>query len=507
MDWKFDVLPDDEHNRKLLENVHPLDWTNPEPAKMYNLVVIGAGSAGLISAIATAGLGGKVALIERHLMGGDCLNVGCVPSKSMIRPARLAAEMKNAATFGLTPSAVHKEDFARVMDRMRRLRASFSPGDSAERYTKEGVDVFLGEGKFTGSDTVAVEGNTLHFKKAVIATGASAVHPDVQGLEETGFRTNETIFNLTERPDHLIVIGGGPIGSELAQAFRRLGSEVTIILRSEFLSKEDPEAAALISDIFEKEGINVLRHATVQRVEKTESGLKRIVALVDEQERIIEGDEILVGAGRAPNVEDLGLETAGVEYDAKNGVVVNDRLQSSNKKIYAAGDCCMQWKFTHAADAAAQIVVQNALFGGKKKLSELNVPWCTYTDPEIAHVGLYERAAAEQGIKTETFRFDLSNNGRAEMDGADDGFVKILVPKGKDKILGATIVASHAGDLISEVSVAMAAGMGLGGIAGVIHPYPTQAEAIKGAAMNWRKTRLTPTVAKLLKGWLKFQRR
>jgi len=506
-DWKFDVLPADEHNCKLLDNVHPVDWVNPEPEEMYNLVVIGAGSAGLISAIATAGLGGKVALIERHLMGGDCLNVGCVPSKSIIRPARLAAEMKNAAAFGLTPSRVQKEDFPKVMERMRRLRAQFSPGDSADRYAGLGVDVFSGEGVFVAPNAVKVNGKILRFKKAVVATGASALHPDFQGLEKTGFRTNETIFNLTKRPDHLIVIGGGPIGCELAQAFRRLGSEVTIIARSEFLSKEDPEASALLGNIFEKEGLEVLRHAAVQHVEKTDNGLKRIVVQIDGQERVIEGDEILVGAGRAPNVEGLGLEEAGVEYDAKRGVHVNDRLQTSNKNIYAAGDCCMKWKFTHAADAAAQIVVQNALFGGKKKLSDLNMPWCTYTDPEIAHTGLYASEAAEKGIETETFRFDLNENGRAEMDGADDGFVKILVPKGKDKILGATIVASHAGDLISEVSVAMAAGMGLGGIAGVIHPYPTQAEAIKGAAMNWRKTRLTPAVAKLLKGWLKFQRR
>ncbi len=507
MDWKFDVLPDDEHNRKLLDNVHPSDWVNPEPEPVYNLVVIGAGTAGLISAIATAVLGGKVALIERHLMGGDCLNVGCVPSKSIIRPARLAAEMKNAAAFGLTASEVRQEDFPHVMERMRRLRARFSPDDSAIRYTEQGVDVFFGEGKFIAPNAVEVDGKVLLFKKAVVASGASALHPGFQGLGETGFRTNETIFNLTERPDHLIVIGGGPIGCELAQAFRRLGSEVTIILRSTFLSKEDPEAAELLGKVFGEEGIDVLRHAFVQRVEKIEAGRKRVVVKIGGEERVVEGDEILVGAGRAPNVAGLGLEEADVAYDSKRGVLVNDRLQSSNKNIYAAGDCCMAHKFTHAADAAAQIVVQNALFGGRKKLSELNIPWCTCTDPEIAHVGLYEKEATEKGIETETFRYELNRNGRAEMDGADDGFVKIMVPKGKDEILGATIVASRAGDLISEVSVAMAAGMGLGGLAGVIHPYPTQAEAIQGTAMNWRKTRLTPFVAKLLKGWLKLQQR
>jgi pyruvate/2-oxoglutarate dehydrogenase complex dihydrolipoamide dehydrogenase (E3) component len=507
MNWNFDVLPDDEHNQKLLMNVHPADWKNPEPQPVYNLVVIGAGSAGLIAAIATAGLGGKVALIERHLMGGDCLNVGCVPSKCIIRPARLAAEMKNAAAFGLTPSEIRKDDFPKVMERMRRLRAQFSSDDSARRYREAGVDVFIGEGKFIAPNALEVNGKTLLFKKAVIASGARALHPDFQGLEETGFHTNETIFNLTERPEHLIVIGGGPLGCELAQAFRRLGSEVTIILRSTFLSKEDPEAAELLGKVFQNEDIEVLRHANVQRVEKTAGGRKRVIIQIGGKEKIVEGDEILVGTGRAPNVEDLNLEATGVEYDIHHGVKVNDFLRTTNKRIYAAGDCCMSWKFTHAADAAAQIVVQNALFGGRKKLSGLTMPWCTYTDPEIAHTGLYEDEAAEQGIENETFRFDLSRNGRAEMDGEENGFVKILVKKGTDKIIGATIVAAHAGDLISEISVAMAAGMGLGGIAGVIHPYPTQAEAIKGAAMNWRKTRLTPFVAQLLKSWLRWSLR
>lgn len=505
--WKFEVLPVDEHNRRLLDNVHPDDWKNPEPAGKYNLVVIGAGSAGLIAAIGTAGLGGKVALIERHLMGGDCLNVGCVPSKSMIRPARLASEMRRASDFGLTPADIQKSDFPRVMERMRSLRARFSAHDSPRRYTDAGVDVFIGEARFTGPGAVEVGGTRLEFRKAVIASGASPVHPDFEGLAETGFRTNETIFNLEELPDQLAVIGGGPIGCELAQAFRRLGAKVTIILRSTFMSKEDPEAAERLEQVFAEEGIEVLSHATIKRVKETSDGRKRVVVVANGMGSVIDADEILVGAGRAPNVEGLGLELAGVEFDAKSGIHVNDNLRTTNPNIYAAGDCCMQHKFTHAADAAAQIVIQNALFGGRKKASKLIIPWCTYTDPEIAHVGMYEHDAKEQGIETDLFRAELSNNGRAEMDGEDNGFVKILVKKGTDKILGATIVASHAGDLISEITVAMSAGMGLGGIAGVIHPYPTQAEAIKGAASEWRKTRLTPMVARLMEKWMAWQRR
>jgi pyruvate/2-oxoglutarate dehydrogenase complex dihydrolipoamide dehydrogenase (E3) component len=506
MNWKFDVLPDDEHNQQLLDNVHPADWVNPEPDGTYNLVAIGAGVAGLISSIGTAGLGGKVALIERHLMGGDCLNVGCVPSKSIIRPARLASEMCHAAEFGLTPSEVSATDFPNVMKRLRCIRAGISENDSAKRYTEKGVDVYIGEAKFTGRNTVEVGGKTLTFKKAVITTGARAVEPDVPGLAEAGFLTNENIFNLTELPKHLIAIGGGPIACELAQAFRRLGSKVTIIQRSHFLEKEDPEARDLIAKTFEREGMEVLLHTVVKEV-RMKDGVKQVVVEQDGKEQIIEGDQILVGIGRAPNVEGLGLDVAGVEYDARKGITVNDNLRTTNPNIFAAGDCCMQWKFTHAADAAAQIVIQNALFGGKKKLSNLNMPWCTYTDPEVAHVGMVEADAKKKGIEIDSYTFDLDDNDRAIADGETEGFVKVVVKKGTDQIVGATIVATHAGEMINEISVAMAAKMGLGKLGGVIHPYPTQSEAIKRVAGLYNQTRLTPTVAKLLKGWLKIQRR
>ncbi|MEA2067924.1 MAG: mercuric reductase, partial [Verrucomicrobiota bacterium] len=479
--WKFDVLPNDEHNRRLLENVHPDPWENPEPDGKYNLVAIGAGTAGLISAIGTAGLGGKVALIERHLMGGDCLNVGCVPSKALIRPSRLAAEMRNAAEFGLSPSEVRKEDFPKVMERLRRVRADISTNDSAQRYTDKGVDVFIGEAKFTGPNTVEVGGQEIRFKKAVITTGARSLHPDLQGLEEAGFMTNETIFSLTQRPGHLIVIGGGPIGCELAQAFRRLGSRATIIERAHFLPREDPEASALLADSFKRDGIEVLLETNVRSV-SSDGGKKQVRVEQDGVESVVEGDEILIGMGRVPNVGNLGLETAGVEFDARKGVQVDDNLRTTNPNIFAAGDCCMQYKFTHAADAAAQIVIQNALFGGKKKLGALNMSWCTYTDPEIAHVGMYEHEAKEQGVETDSYKFEMAGNDRAIAEGETEGFVKVTVKKGTGKILGATIVAAHAGEMINEISVAMAAGMGLGKIGGVIHPYPTQSEAIKRVA-------------------------
>jgi pyruvate/2-oxoglutarate dehydrogenase complex dihydrolipoamide dehydrogenase (E3) component len=496
----------DEHNRRLVDNVHPSDWQNPTPDGKYNLVAIGAGTAGLISAIGTAGLGGKVALIERHLMGGDCLNVGCVPSKALIAPSHLAARMRNAAELGLTPSEVPATNFPKVMERLRKIRADISDNDSATRYTEKGVDVFIGEAKFTGRNTVEVGGQTIRFKKAVITTGARAFHPDIPGLEAAGFLTNETIFNLTERPEHLIVIGGGPIGCELAQAFRRLGSRVTIIERARFLPREDPEASAMLAASFERDGIEVMLDSLVEKV-SFEGAVKKIHIAQNGVAMTVEGDQIMVGVGRAPNVDNLGLEEAGVEYDARKGIAVNDHLRTSNPYIYAAGDCCMMYKFTHAADAAAQIVIQNALFGGRKKLSALNMPWCTYTDPEIAHVGIYEHDAKDRGMETDSYKFSMNENDRALAEGEAEGFVKVLVKRGTDRILGATIVASHAGEMINELSVAMAAGMGLGKIGGVIHPYPTQSEAIKRCAGLYNQTRLTPNVARLMKQWLKFQRR
>jgi len=506
MTYENKLQPDDVHNQKLLSNVHPDHWVNPTLEPVYNMVVVGAGTAGLISAIATASLGGKVALVERNLMGGDCLNVGCVPSKSLIRPARLAAEMRDATAFGLTPVRTSKEDFPQVMERLRRIRAEISTNDSVQRYAEMGVDVFLGDGVFKSPNTLKVGGKILRFRKAVVATGARALLPEIPGLKDVGFLTNETVFNLTALPDHLLVIGGGPIGCELAQAFRRLGAEVTLIQKNRFLPHEDTDASSILADVFRKEGIRVLLHANTRSVERTKSGKKKVVVEHEGEKQTVEADEIMIGAGRVPNVEGMGLEVAGVKFDVRRGVVVNDHLRTTHKNIYAAGDCCMAWKFTHAADAAAQIVVQNALFKGRKKLSSLVMPWCTYTDPEIAHVGLYEKDARSKGLEVDFFKFDMSENDRALADGEEMGFVKVMARKGTDKILGATVVSAHAGEMISEITTAMTTGTGLGRLANVIHPYPTQADAIKRVAGLYNKTRLTPMVAKILKGWLKLQR-
>ena len=504
------ILPRDEFDEALIRNVRPEDWKNPEPKGKYDLVAIGAGTAGLISAAGAAGLGARVALIERAELGGDCLNVGCVPSKALLRSAHVAAEVRDAARFGVRVTGEVDVDFAAVMRRMREVRAGISPLASVERFSGElGVDVYLGEARFASPKTIEVGGASLHFKRAVIATGARPLVPPVPGLAEAGFLTNETIFNLSELPRRLLVLGGGPIGCELSQAFRRFGTDVTLIEMSpHLLNGEDLDATQILSKAFEREGIDVRVETTAANV--SAQGGERLAKLVtlesNGQRETIAVDEILVSAGRAPNVEGLGLESAGVGYDLRSGIVVDDHLRTTNRRIFAAGDVCVSTPFTHVAEFTARTVIQNALLLPTKKLSSLTIPWCTYTSPEIAHVGLYPRDAEAQGIEIDTWVQPLADVDRAITDGDADGFVKIHTKRGSDKIVGATIVARHAGDLISEISVAMAGRVGLGRLSSVIHPYPTQADAIRQVANAYNRTRLTPTVKRLFEGLMRLKR-
>ena len=500
------VLPNDEHNQKLVENVHPSNWVNPEPSGRYNIVVIGAGTAGLVTAVIAAGVGAKVALIERHLMGGDCLNVGCVPSKGLIRAANAWAELRDASKFGLQIPPGVKYDFGAAMARMRKLRARISHTDSAHRYKSLGVDVYIGQARFSGQDTVSVEGpagnRTLSFVTAAICTGARASAPATPGLEEAGYLTNETVFSLTELPTRIGVIGAGPIGCELAQAFARLGSQVYLIEAMHgVMPNEDRDAADIVHQSMARDGVMVLCCGKDLSVTKTPGG-KKLAVNSHGQQYDVTVDEILVGVGRTPNVDGLGLESIGVDYD-KTGVKVNDRLQTTNPRIYAAGDICSRYKFTHAADAMAQIVIQNALFPhpfgvGYAGMDSLIMPWCTFTEPEIAHVGLYEADAKKKGLEIETYTYKLGEVDRAILDGEQEGFARIHIQKGTDKILGATIVAAHAGDLISEFSVAMKAGAGAKTIAATIHPYPTRAEVNKKVVNLWRKAHFTARTKMLL---------
>lgn len=500
-----DILLDDPHDWRLREAVAPSGWTAPTPRGRYNLVVVGGGTAGLVAAAGAAGLGARVALIERRLLGGDCLNHGCVPSKAIIRAARAAADRRRGSEFGLPPDdgAV---DFPAVMERMRRLRADIAPHDSAARFRSLGIDVFLGDASFVGPDAVSVDGVELRFARACIATGARPVVPPIPGLVETGFRTNETIFTLTELPRRLAVIGSGPIGCELAQAFARFGAAVTIIdVAPTILPREDPDAARFVFDAMTRDGVSFRLGTTVRAAERSPSGRTLLLAGPAGDERL-EVDEILVAVGRAPNVEGMGLERAGVAFDARSGVEVDDFLRTTNRRIYAAGDVCSPRKFTHAADAQARIVIRNALFFGRAKASRLVMPWCTYTDPEIAHVGLYGHEAKAQGIETTTIAVPLAATDRATLDG-DEGLLALLLRSGTDRILGATLVGPHAGETISELTLAIAKGIGLGALADVIHPYPTQAEVIKRAADAYNRTRLSPRIASLLRTILAWRRR
>jgi pyruvate/2-oxoglutarate dehydrogenase complex dihydrolipoamide dehydrogenase (E3) component len=496
------TVPQDAYERERLENVHPPGWRNPQPADRYNLVVVGAGTAGLVAAHAAAALGAKVALIERNLLGGDCLNIGCVPSKAIIRTSRLYAEMRNAERYGAQIPADIRVDFPAVMQRMRGIRARISRADSVRRLSAAGVDVFFGEARFIGTDALTLDGAKLRFRKAMIATGARPDTPSIPGLVAAGYLTNENVFDLTELPGRLLVIGGGPLGCELAQAFCRFGSQTIIVQgRPMFLPSEERDAAQILSDAFARDGIEVRLNTTAVNV-RMEDGQKLVDLVSDDYKSTVAVDAILTGTGRVPNVEGMDLEAAGVDYDNAVGIRIDDFLQTSNPRIYAAGDACLEHKFTHTADASARIVVQNALFLGRERLSALTIPWCTYTDPEIAHVGLYVRQARAQDIPVKTFTIPTHDVDRAIADGEEAGFVKIHVKERTDRILGATIVARHAGEMINEITLAMVAGIGLRTLARVIHAYPTQAEAIKKAADAYRRTRLTPTIQSLLRRWL-----
>ncbi len=500
------MMPDDAYNRALVNNVHPPDWVNPTPKPRYNLVVIGAGTAGLVTAAGAAGLGAHVALIEKHFMGGDCLNVGCVPSKGMIRASRAWADVRNAGEFGVQIPEGIKYDFGAAMERMRKLRAQISTTDSAARFQSLGVDVFLGAARFTGSDSLEVDGKTLWFKRAVIATGARAAAFPIPGLAETGYLTNETVFSLTELPKRLAVIGAGAIGCEMAQAFARFGSAVTVFEKEcRILPRDDNDGAEIVKASIARDGVHFTCNANIVKIESR--GPEKVIRYEAEgktTELVI--DEILMGIGRVPNVEDLNLNSVGVSYNPRIGITVDERLQTTNSRIFAAGDICFPYKFTHSADAMARIVIANTLFHGRQKTSALTIPWCTYTEPEIAHVGLRAEDAHAKGHKVQTFTWPLAENDRAILDGETEGFARVHVQEGTDNILGATIVAAHAGDMISEITLAMTNGLGLGAIAKTIHPYPTQAEAIKRLGDAYNKTRLTPRVKSLFTRWLAWTR-
>ncbi|MEX2571606.1 MAG: mercuric reductase [Gemmatimonadota bacterium] len=499
--------PWDEHNRRLAANLHPADWHHPEPRERYDLVVIGGGTAGLVTAAIAVALGARVALIERKLLGGDCLNVGCVPSKAMIAAARAWTEANLAEErFGGPPAAVGG-DFAAVMERIRRLRADISEHDSAGRFTDLGVDVFLGEASFAGAAAVRVGDATFRFRKAVIATGTRPAVPDVPGLEDAEYLTNETVFTLTEQPRRLAVIGGGSIGCELAQAFAAFGTRVTLLEAGErILASDDPDAAAVVRDHMVESGVEI--HCGVRLVGVTgdEERGRSIRYELDGATHEVHADAILVATGRVANVEGLKAEAAGVQVDSRRGVEVDDHLRTANADVFAIGDVASALKFTHLADAHARLVVRNALFFGRGKASDLVVPWCTYTTPELAHVGIGHAEVGSRGDEIDTITVPFSSVDRARLDGDEEGFLRMHLSRGSDTILGATLVGGGAGDIISQITQAMTAGVGLGRLSETIFPYPTRAEIIRKAADAWRRQKLTPRAQKLFELFFRVRR-
>src|SRR5580698_2404141 len=500
-----DIAPDTTaaiDNLELSDRLHPHAWKNPRPADKYNLVVLGGGYGGILTALEAVRAGANVALVERNRLGGVCLNAGCISSKTMIRTSRVYADMRNARRYGAQMPADIHVDFGAVMERVRRVRARAGRRHSAQELSAAGIDVFFGEARFTGPAAVTVGDEILRFKRALVATGARPLLPQIPGLEEAGYLTNESVFELTECPPRLLVLGGGPFGCELAQAFCRLGSQVSIVQDEPlFLSQEERDAAQILSDSLARDGIDIHLNTQTLRV-LTNGPEKRVDLMSDDNRTTVTVDAILVATGRAPNVRGLNLEAAGVEYDDVSGIRINDFLQTSNPTIYAAGDVCLEHKFAHIEGASAHIVTENALFHGRQRLSALTIPWCTYTDPEIAHVGMYVKEARERNIPVKTMTVPMHEVDRAMADAEEDGFVKIHIKEGTDRILGATVVARHAGELIGVISLAMSAGVGLRRLAHVSFPYPTQAAAIKMACNAYRDRHQSKLRAWWVRKWL-----
>ena len=496
----------DEADAELVASVHPPAWRNPHPAPKYDLVVLGGGTAGLVSAMGAAGLGARVALIERHLLGGDCLNTGCVPSKAVLRSARAVGEIRRAASLGVRTARVDV-DFGAVMRRMRQRRAGIARHDSAERLRAAGVDVFFGSASFADDRTVVVDGQRLRFRRAVLATGGRPVAPPIAGLDRVPFLTNETVFSLTDLPPRLLVIGAGPIGCELAQAFARFGSDVTVFdVGTQVLPREDADAAALVRRSLEADGIRFELGVRVDRVDAAEREL-RIHYTRQGQDSIpgasAAGDTLLVAAGRAPNIEGLNLEAAGITA-TKQGVTVNERLQTSNPRVYASGDVCSRYQFTHAADAMSRIVIQNALFYGRRTVSALTIPWVTYTDPEVAHVGVSEKDVRQSNGRLQTITVSFSEIDRAVVDDDTEGFVRVHHERGR--LRGCTIAGAHAGEMMAEAVYAITAGGTLSALSSTIHPYPTRGEALRKAGDLYRRQSLTPAVRKWFQRYFAWTR-
>lgn len=497
-------LAGDDANHTLDSLVRPPAWRNPQSQGTYDLVVIGGGTAGLVSAVGAASFGARVALVERARLGGDCLNTGCVPSKAILRTARAIGELRRADALGVRVTGVDV-DFPAVMRRMRQRRADLAVNDSAQRLTLLGIQVFFGDAAFTSAREIGVGSQTLRFTRAAIATGSRPAVPPIDGLANMPHLTNETVFDLTERPDRLLVIGGGAIGCELSQAFARLGSRVTVFDQSRrVLANDDPDASILVQHALTSDGVQFELGTVITHVSHSNGGpIVHFRRSPDGPQEQLAGDRLLIATGRASNIERLDLARAGI-HTGPHGVVVDDRLRTSNRRVYAAGDVCSRFQFTHVADACARIVIQNALFFGRRRASALTVPWCTYTDPEVAHVGLSAEDAEKRRPDVQTISVPLSDVDRAVLDDEAQGFVRVHHNRGR--LLGCTIVAAHAGEMIGQASDAIARSATLDDFSSTIYAYPTQVEALRKAGDAYRRTRLTPGVQRSFERYFRFTR-
>jgi pyruvate/2-oxoglutarate dehydrogenase complex dihydrolipoamide dehydrogenase (E3) component len=476
---KVELFPSDANNQRTLNQGHPPDWRNP-PGGDYELVVIGGGPTGLVSAMTAAAGGHRVAMTEQFLTGGTCVNFGCTPSKALIRSARAVREACRGADFGFGLTAPPNVDFAKVMERVRRIRSMSSAGDAVQVVAANGVDVYLGHTRFTKPNAVMVDGHELRFDKAVIATGSRPAAPTIEGLREGEYLTNETVFSLTELPRRLLVLGGGPLGCELAQAFRRLGSEVDLVHSGDnLLPKDEPEAGELLRRELERDGIRL--HFGVRAVGAAN---RRLTAKGPAGTQQFDYDALLMGIGRRANIEDLGLEAAQIKVN-NGGVEADAYLRTSNPAVYAAGDVAFPEKYTHAAMATARLCVANALDGANRRAHDLIIPHCTYTDPEVASVGLTPLGAADEGVAVDAHRLELSKVERAFIDGEEEGFATIYTRKGTGQIVGATLVAAHAGEMISELTLAITGRLTMEALAEAVHCYPTQAEVFQRIALEY----------------------
>ncbi|GJL73432.1 MAG: pyridine nucleotide-disulfide oxidoreductase [Nitrosomonas sp.] len=472
----------------------------PKPARFdRNLVVIGAGAAGLVTSYIAAATRAKVTLIENNRMGGDCLNYGCVPSKALIHTANFIKQAQNSKSLGIADTSIGY-DFADVMARVHRVVKTVEPHDSIERYTKLGVDVLQGNARITSPWSVEVNGQTITTRAIVIATGARPAVPKIPGLEAVRYYTSDTIWSLTERPERLIVLGGGPIGCEMAQAFARLGCQVTQVERGDLMMREDADAITLVKAALQADGVRMLTQAEAMRCEVDADTQRLIVRHKNGKEEVLVFDALLCAVGRVPRTEGFGLEELGIQISSRHTVETNAWLQTIYPNIYACGDVAGPYQFTHTAAHQAWYASVNALFGDLKrfKVDYSVIPWTTFTDPEIARVGLSESEANARNIAYEVTRFNLDDLDRAIADEAAHGFVKVLTVPGKDRILGVTIASAHASDLLAEFVLAMKHGLGLNKILGTIHTYPTWSEANKYAAGEWKRAHAPHLILQLI---------